>query len=500
MNDFWRYSNRRWRWIGGTNSTGDIGNPGTKSVPSLSNYPSARTGAACWIDSQNNIFMFGGYAGLPGESGYLSDLWKYTSNGWAWIMGPTERNQSASDTPSARHHMAYWIDAADTMWMFGGQGSVNGSEEYFNQLFKFDKVKFVLEQELSTIGDYNTTASPFPGARKNPAVYTDEQSRLWIFGGRGYASNSSEGVLNDLWKIQGTYLSLTTARFSTRGSSSRTASSSMQLTTSKLTSAVLSTSQLTSSHITSMQLTTDELTTSPLTSGQVTSEILTTSKLSFFSGAIEVSPEKERNSGAIVSAVVVVMLLAIILLAIAIVFVLKRRKNVTNKPKELELSESYVPIKVGSGLASSVTEGTKSFFINYSEIKIISRVGGGFFGDVFQAKWRNALVAVKQIKGNVTEKNIGEFEGEADLMSKMRPHPNVVIFFGMCPSPICIVTEFVEKGSLHAILQGEEKLNETTQLRIIRGIASGMLHLGYEKIVHKVVLTRRISYLLGSSM
>lgn len=87
---------------------------------------------------------------------------------------------------------------------------------------------------------------------------------------------------------------------------------------------------------------------------------------------------------------------------------------------------------------------------------------------------------------NISEDALKNFEAEALLMKNMQPHPNVVFFFGMCKSPLCIVTEFVERGSLSSLLL-VENISEVRMLKIIRGIASGMHHLSCENIVHKVL-------------
>lgn len=54
------------------------------------------------------------------------------------------------------------------------------------------------------IGRYGTKgiSSPnnIPGARENSMSWTDVNGNLWLFGGHGYSTRSSEGYLNDLWK------------------------------------------------------------------------------------------------------------------------------------------------------------------------------------------------------------------------------------------------------------------------------------------------------------
>src|SRR6185436_20798749 len=40
-----------------------------------------------------------------------------------------------------------------------------------------------------------------PGARKRGVAWTDASGACWLFGGRGFATTSNEGCLNDRWKF-----------------------------------------------------------------------------------------------------------------------------------------------------------------------------------------------------------------------------------------------------------------------------------------------------------
>lgn len=76
---------------------------------------------------------------------------------------------------------------------------------------------------------------------------------------------------------------------------------------------------------------------------------------------------------------------------------------------------------------------------------------------------------------------------------------NVVLFLGytMPPDPFCIVTEFCEHGSLASMLMDSSvEISEATQLKILMGIARGMLHLHEENIIHRDLAARNV--LLGA--
>ena len=57
----WKYDGQYWTWIGGSNETGQLGNYGTLGVASSTNIPRARSESVGWIDSNNNLYLFGGF-------------------------------------------------------------------------------------------------------------------------------------------------------------------------------------------------------------------------------------------------------------------------------------------------------------------------------------------------------------------------------------------------------------------------------------------------------
>jgi len=61
-------------------------------------------------------------------------------------------------------------------------------------------------QVVNQTGNYGlqgvAAASNVPGARWNPAAWSDGSGNLWVFGGFGYDATGN-GTLADLWEIQG---------------------------------------------------------------------------------------------------------------------------------------------------------------------------------------------------------------------------------------------------------------------------------------------------------
>lgn len=80
------------------------------------------------------------------------------------------------------------------------------------------------------------------------------------------------------------------------------------------------------------------------------------------------------------------------------------------------------------------------------------------------------------------------------FVRSLRPHPNCVLFLGITtpPDPVCIITEFVERGSLETLLLSKEEISPDVKLKIVKGIALGMFHLHSENIIHRDLASRNV--------
>jgi len=151
LNDLWRYSpkDNTWTWMSGSNVLNQLGVYGTQGIPSLTNHPGSREGSSSWVDSHNNLILFGGFGYSSSNSGFLNDLWMYSpiSNRWTWVSGATVTNQvgvygtqgiiSSSNIPGSREGASSWIDSKNTLWIFGGHFSVFSSFGWSNDLWKY---------------------------------------------------------------------------------------------------------------------------------------------------------------------------------------------------------------------------------------------------------------------------------------------------------------------------------------------------------------------------
>jgi hypothetical protein len=171
LNDLWQYSpsSSQWTWMGPAPSSAanQNGNYGTVGTATGTTAPGGRQAAVLWADAAGNIWLFGGFgldsagtgtAGPPPAGSILNDLWEFnvTTKQWKWVAGSNLANQTGS---------------------YGAQASSN----------------------LST-----GAAGDAPGSRWGAVGWRDANSNLWLIGGWGYGTSTTDptGFLNDIWEYQ----------------------------------------------------------------------------------------------------------------------------------------------------------------------------------------------------------------------------------------------------------------------------------------------------------
>ncbi|XP_021273876.1 serine/threonine-protein kinase EDR1-like isoform X5 [Herrania umbratica] len=128
--------------------------------------------------------------------------------------------------------------------------------------------------------------------------------------------------------------------------------------------------------------------------------------------------------------------------------------------------------------------------IDYSELTVGTRVGIGFFGEVFRGLWNGTDVAIKVfLEQDLTAENMEDFCNEISILSRLR-HPNVILFLGACTKPprLSMITEYMEMGSLYFLihLSGQKKrLSWRRRLKMLRDICRGLMCIHRMKIVHR---------------
>jgi len=166
------------------------------------------------------------------------------------------------------------------------------------------------------------------------------------------------------------------------------------------------------------------------------------------------------------------------LLALCLYGILRRRKH----------DPSATPLLGG---------GSQDSHIGLGDIILGERIGKGNFGEVYKGFWHGTVVAVKKTKLPATASKeeladfIDDFEREALIMKSLR-HPNVLQFLGICRVgeglEICIITEYMNRGSLYRILHLRDlEIPWDLRLRMAIDVSRGMnyLHLSSPIIIHR---------------
>jgi hypothetical protein len=253
LNDLWEYNGTAWVFVSGSTAANTNGTYGTQGTGSTTNAPGGRQSAVGWADTAGNLWLYGGEGedatGTP--NGVLNDLWEYNiaSNKWTYVTGSSSANQDGSyglqpligpaDTasaagtvgltggtagifPGSRWGATAWIDAAGNLWLFGGWGldstGTNGNG-FLDDLWVYTpnatagQVGTWTWVKGSNSGNQNGVYGPEtrpyftyviwdPGGRRGAMSWVDNQNQLWLLGGQGYDSTSTNGngYLNDLWR------------------------------------------------------------------------------------------------------------------------------------------------------------------------------------------------------------------------------------------------------------------------------------------------------------
>eukprot|EP01127_Copromyxa_protea_P019929 TRINITY_DN6566_c0_g1_i1.p1 TRINITY_DN6566_c0_g1~~TRINITY_DN6566_c0_g1_i1.p1 ORF type:complete len:780 (+),score=135.33 TRINITY_DN6566_c0_g1_i1:51-2390(+) len=127
-----------------------------------------------------------------------------------------------------------------------------------------------------------------------------------------------------------------------------------------------------------------------------------------------------------------------------------------------------------------------SALIPREELQMKEKIGRGSFGDVYRGTWRYSEVAIKTIVVP-SQELLSEITREAQLMLKMR-HPNITQLMGVAidQEEICIVTEFIARGSLFRILHLKNVRIEFEHIRkFALDCCKGMAYIHGSMIIHR---------------
>ncbi|KAI3961671.1 hypothetical protein MKW92_015599 [Papaver armeniacum] len=130
--------------------------------------------------------------------------------------------------------------------------------------------------------------------------------------------------------------------------------------------------------------------------------------------------------------------------------------------------------------------------ILWEDLMIYEQIGRGSCGTVYRGVWCGSEVALKVFsKFEYSDDLLHSFRQEVLLMKALR-HPNVLLFMGAVtlPEHLCIVTEFLTRGSLFQLLRRSTcKLDRRQRVLMALDIERGVnyLHNCYPPVVHRVL-------------
>jgi subtilisin-like proprotein convertase family protein len=207
------------------------------------------------------------------------------------------------------------------------------------------------------------------------------------------------------------------------------------------------------------------------------------------------------NSAAIIGGVVGGVGGAMVATAVVLIVLSKKGKlNRKKKDDKMRLNEEdndsiYVAMggvaSKGNSFVMSNLDSDDRMNIPYAQLVFKHEIGAGGFGKVFVGEWQRTKVAIKVAAYSSAE----EFTREAKLSVYLRPHPNVVQTLGVSVDGQfpALVLEYCAGGSLDKALYNPNKqMKVLDKLRIVAGIAKGMLHLHNNNIVHRDLAARNI--------
>ncbi len=126
----------------------------------------------------------------------------------------------------------------------------------------------------------------------------------------------------------------------------------------------------------------------------------------------------------------------------------------------------------------------RHFLIPLCDLEIEREITRGSFGVVFEGRWSDQLVAIKQLK-KMGDAEHAQFVREVQIMSRLRS-PYITQFFGACLEPTreALVMEYMSQGSLDIILR-QRQLPKGLREAIILDIARGLQYLHAQKVIHR---------------
>eukprot|EP01103_Thecamoeba_quadrilineata_P015101 TRINITY_DN4670_c0_g1_i1.p1 TRINITY_DN4670_c0_g1~~TRINITY_DN4670_c0_g1_i1.p1 ORF type:complete len:303 (+),score=46.99 TRINITY_DN4670_c0_g1_i1:62-970(+) len=139
------------------------------------------------------------------------------------------------------------------------------------------------------------------------------------------------------------------------------------------------------------------------------------------------------------------------------------------------------------------------WIVDMKQVKLMNKIGAGSDGEVFQAEWLGANVAVKflwPMSSSVgtredqaeTKNPQTDFIKELEIMKNLN-HPNVIQVYGACfdRGRLGMIMQFCSRGSLYSLLHKNTQipLSDRKRKHMSLYIAAGMQYLHHSGVLHR---------------
>src|SRR5882762_3860435 len=209
-----------WSWFDGskTSNQKEASSPPPAPPPAVPTFdtssPGGRKYPATWTDFNGNLWLFGGYgltftAGLTPPATQLNDMWEYVNTqnyfGSFYSYWQNLKPALAPGGPSSREGAVTWTQpgAGGDLFLFGSEDQLLN---FYNDICRYNiagNTWTLVRGGANNSGVYGTqgtaAAGNTPGARWGATTRMDASGNVWVFGGYGYDSAGTIGLLNDLW-------------------------------------------------------------------------------------------------------------------------------------------------------------------------------------------------------------------------------------------------------------------------------------------------------------
>jgi hypothetical protein len=134
-------TNLTWTWVSGSNLANAGGVFGTEGIPATTNSPGGRYGAVSWVDSNGNLWLFAGEDNQLWKFNPTAKTWTWQSgaktgqeDGVYGILG----TPNSANIPGSRFAPVNWLDSNGNLWIFGGVGlDSTGAVGDLNDLWRY---------------------------------------------------------------------------------------------------------------------------------------------------------------------------------------------------------------------------------------------------------------------------------------------------------------------------------------------------------------------------